>query len=401
MRGFAPVAGNGVWLCAQAVLAFDTADPASLGLDVDKVSAIAAMLDQDVADKRILGGTVSILKDGKLALHHATGFRTFDGDPQEIDDIFRIYSMTKPIVSVATMMLVERGALSLEDPVSKYIPEFADTKVMELGNLYPPEREITVADLLTHTSGIVYGFFGDTAVRDEYKKHNLFDPIKSTGDHARLMASMPLEHEPGSAWEYGRSTDVLGYVVEVASGQALGNFLQAEILGPLGMTDTAFHVPQDKADRVAVPGAQGLVFDPMQKPAYQSGGGGLVSTADDYLRFMQMILNGGSLDGAQILKPETVAEMSRDHLGDSRPGNYDLLGPENGFGLGFSVRLQDQGERTRGVTGDLWWGGFLGTYFWIDPANNMAVVFMIQNPEQREYYRPVLRNAVYDAMAGN
>lgn len=380
--------------------AFDQVDPGTVGFDAGKVAAIAQMLDQDVAEGRILGGTVSILRQGKLALHHATGLRAAEGPDQEIDDIFRIFSMTKPIVSVAAMMLVERGQLDLDAPLSQYIPEFADTKLIEVSGLYEPEREITIRDLLRHTSGIVYGFFGDTFARDEYKKHNLLDPTVSTGDHARLIATLPLEHEPGSAWEYGRSTDVLGHVVEVASGQRLDAFLKSEILDPLGMTDTAFFVPQDKADRVALPGQQGFMFDPLIEPAYQSGGSGLMSTAPDYLQFVGMVLNGGELDGARILQPETLLEMGTDQLDGVRPGNYDLLGDENAFGLGFAVRQAEVGTG-QGSIGDMWWGGYTGTYFWIDPAQDLAVVFMIQNPDQREYYRPVLRNAVYDALIEN
>ncbi|GAB5435595.1 serine hydrolase domain-containing protein [Falsiruegeria mediterranea] len=391
---------TGFALLPTWVAAFDQVDPAEVGFDPDKVAGIAQMLDRDVAEGRILGGTVSILRNDRLALHHATGKRTPDGPNQEIGDIFRIFSMTKPIVSVAAMILVERGHLELDAPLSQYIPEFADTKLIEVSGLYEPEREITVRDLLRHTSGIVYGFFGDTFARDEYKKHNLLDTAVSTGDHARLIARLPLEHEPGAAWEYGRSTDVLGHVIEVVSGQRLDQFLQAEVLDPLNMIDTAFFVPQDKDDRIALPGQQGFLFDPMIEPAYHSGGSGLMSTAPDYLQFVGMLLNGGELDGVRILKPETVADMGRDQLIGVRPGNYDLLGDENTFGLGFAVRQSEAGTG-KGSVGDMWWGGFAGTYFWIDPAQDMAVVFMIQNPEQREYYRPVLRNTVYEALTGN
>jgi len=396
------VLATGLTLASLSAQAIDRADPATLGFDGAKLAEITTALKADIAAGKLNGATVSVLRGGRLAVHQAIGTRGGKGDgagqPLKTDDLFRIYSMTKPIVSVATMMLVEQGKVALTDPVSKFIPAFADTKVLELGELYAPDQPITIADLLRHTSGIVYGFFGDTEVRSQYKKAGLFDITVSTEEHMNRLAALPLESQPGENWEYGRSTDVLGRVVEVVSGQPLDRFLKSEILDPLGMKDTAFHLTAKDQARIVEPGFPGLL-DPLVKPVYLSGGGGLMSSAPDYLNFVQMLLNGGSLNGKTILKPETVADMATDHLGDARPGLYDLLTDDYGFGYGFAVRLEDNGFAA-GSKGDYWWGGYAGTYFWVDPAKDMAVVFMMQAPEMRNHYRPLLRNWVYGAMTG-
>lgn len=385
-------------LFSHGVLAAEISAPETAGLSTDKLKLIDDRLFSDVENGTISGATMSVMRQGKLVYHKAFGTRGQGAAPGPLktDDIFRIYSMTKPITSVGVMMLIEQGKIKLDDPVAKFIPAFADTKVMELGELYAPDNPMTIKDLLRHTSGIVYGFFGDTEARAEYQKVDLYDVNQTTAEMVAKLATLPLEHQPGDAWEYSHSTDVLGRVIEVVSGKQLDQFLAEEILRPLKMKDTAFYVDENKANRIVEPEFKGL-SNPRIVPNLHSGGGGLMSTAEDYLIFATMILNGGLYDGKRFLKEETVAMMTQDQLEGARPGNYDLLTDENGFGYGFSVRLSDDGFAA-GSKGSYWWGGYAGTYFWIDPVEEMIIVFMIQQPDQRTAYRPRVRNWVYDAI---
>ena len=389
----------GLFVLPLSATAFEPGDPAKLGFDPAKLAMIPAMLDADAASGNIPGSAIMILKDGKLALTHTSGVRGPGGAAQELDDIFRIYSMTKPLVSAAALLLVDRGKLDLDAPVSAYIPEFANQQVAMADGLVPADSEMTVRDLMRHTSGMTYGFFGNGPARTAYNQHNLFDGSKSTQDMARLLASLPLEHHPGTYWEYSHSIDVLGAVIEVASGTLLDAFLEAEIFEPLGMEDTSFSVPADKVNRIALPAARRL-FNPADQTRYFQGGGGLVSTAPDYLNFAAMILSGGEWNGERLLSEESFALMSTDQLDGMRPGNYDLLTDANGFGLGLAVRVRKNGPML-GEVGDLFWSGYAGTYFWVDPVNDMAVVFMIQNPAKSFYYRAALRKLVYDALDGS
>jgi len=387
-----------LFVCTNTVIAADITPPETVGLSSEKLGSIDSNLQEDIKNGLISGATVAVMRHGKLAYHKAFGTRGSGAAPGPLksDDIFRIYSMTKPITTVGIMMLIEQGKIQLIDPVSKFIPAFADTKVMELGDLYTPDNPITIAGLLRHTSGIVYGFFGDTEARAEYRKVDLYDVKQTTAQMVNKLALLPLEHQPGDAWEYSHSTDVLGRVIEVVSGKKLDQFFADEILGPLGMTDTAFFVSEEKKDRIVEPQFEGL-SDPLEVPKLHSGGGGLMSTADDYLIFSSMMLNGGIYEGKRFLKEETVARMTQDQLDGVRPGNYDLLTDENGFGYGFAVRLVEQGYAA-GSKGSYWWGGFAGTYFWIDPVQELIIVFMIQQPDQRSLYRPKIRNWVYNAI---
>ncbi len=387
-----------LFLFSQNAVALDTVKPETVGLSSNKLAEIDKALEADIAAGKLSGATVSVMRKGKLAYHKAFGTRGKDGAPGPLktDDIFRIYSMTKPITSVATMMLVEEGKINLKDPVSDYIPAFADTNVLEAGKMMPVKNAMTIQDLMRHTSGIVYGFFGDTPTRTEYKKVDLYGIQQTNSDLSGKLAALPLEHQPGTAWEYSHSTDVLGHIVEIASKQSLDSFFKERILGPLGMKDTAFYVTANNKDRIAEPKFKGL-SNPLVAPKLLSGGGGMVSTAPDYLKFATMMMNEGKYEGGRILKAETIKQMTTDQLGDIRPGNYDLLGKENGFGLGFSVRLTDEG-RAAGSKGDYWWGGYAGTYFWIDPARELITVFMMQQPDQRAPMRPRLRGWVYNAL---
>ncbi|WP_169568866.1 serine hydrolase domain-containing protein [Sneathiella limimaris] len=384
-------------LCLPAS-AMEMVDPAKAGIDTNKLETAKTEIIKDISDGKLAGATLTVFRNGVIGYDEAFGTRGNGASegPLKTDDIFRIYSMSKPITTTAAMILMERGKLKLEDPLSKYVPSFANSQVLADGKRVPQERPITIADLMRHTSGIVYGFFGDTPARAEYRNANLYDPNQTNAELADKLAMLPLEHQPGSAWEYSHSTDVLARVVEVASGQSIGDFVKTNILDPLGMKDTSFYVEAAKKDRVVEPQYPGLL-NPLQKPTYQSGGGGMMSTAPDYVTFLRMILNNGSLNGTQILKPETVQLMTSDQLGDIKPGNYNLLGPVYGFGYGFAVRRSDEGPFP-GSKGDLYWGGYAGTYFWIDPSENLITVFMMQAPKLRAGYRPRIRSWVYNAL---
>jgi CubicO group peptidase (beta-lactamase class C family) len=323
------------------------------------------------------------------------------------DTIFRIYSMTKPIVSVAVMMLVEDGQVNLSDPVAKFLPQFAGPKVAVERDgtveLVPAVRDITIQDLLRHTAGLTYEFRGTAAVQKMYMNARIFRRNQSNADQAATLASLPLMHQPGTRWEYSRSTDVLGRVIEVVSGLTLGALLAERIFLPLGMADTAFHVSADKQERLA----EAFATDPQtgdavqlievrEQPSFESGGGGLVSTVGDYARFCQMMLAGGTLGGARLIGRKIVELMTSDHLGPVT-GAPDLLLPGYGFGLGFAVRREAGLAPIPGSAGEFYWGGLAGTTFWIDPREQMFAIAMIQGPGQREHLRTVFRSLVYAA----
>tara|TARA_B100002003_G_scaffold99990_1_gene93110 strand:- start:271 stop:1230 length:960 start_codon:yes stop_codon:yes gene_type:complete len=314
------------------------------------------------------------------------------------DAIFRIYSMTKPIVSVAAMTLHEEAKLYLSQPISVHLPAF---KGMRVGpHFEPAARAITVQDLLRHTSGLTYAFIGSGAVKDLYKQAGMaeFELDMSIAEYAVRMAELPLLYQPGTVWDYGRSTDVLGALIEAVSGTTLDAYMRERVLVPLGMSDSGFWVPESERHRVAEPLSDTLI-DITAPPAMLAGGHGIVSTVMDYARFCQMMLEEGSLDGVRVLGPETVAYMTADHLGDiSRDGTVYLPGPGYGFGLGFAVRTHTGRSRWPGSVGEYFWGGYAGTYFWIDPTKEMIVVYMMQSVKQRAHYRMTLRNLVNQAI---
>jgi CubicO group peptidase (beta-lactamase class C family) len=325
------------------------------------------------------------------------------------DAIFRIYSMTKPIVSVAAMTLVEEGRLFLPDPLAKYIPAFAETKVgVENGDgldLVPLKRPITIHDLLRHTSGLTYGFTGASEVQKLVFAAKPMSQKKSAAEHVEAMAALPLRFQPGEVWEYGLSTDVLGRVIEIVAGKRLGEFLEERIFAPLGMVDTAFYAPEAKRTRLAQPfSLEPLIaagVDPIEArepPRCEFAGGGLVSTLGDYARFLAMASGGGALDGASTLGPRTLAFMASDHLGPNVVKNHSLLWPGHGFGLGFAVRVSAGMAPFPGSVGNYYWGGAAGTTFWVDPAERLFAVMMIQAPVQREHYRVLFRDLVYAAV---
>jgi CubicO group peptidase (beta-lactamase class C family) len=314
--------------------------------------------------------------------------------------------MTKPIVSVATMMLWEEGRFILSDPIGKFIPAFNDTKVAVMDgdsySLTEQIRPITIQDLLRHTSGLTYEFRGNGAIQKAYAQARVARLKQTNADQAAMLASLPLAHQPASTWEYSRSTDVLGRLVEVLSGQTLGAFLQKRILAPLGLEDAGFDVPGPKQDRIAEPftkdpdsGADVALLDVRRPALFESGGGGMVGSAMDYARFLTMLHGHGRSGSIRLLGRKTLEMMTSDHLGNGITVSADLLPPGHGFGLGFAVRTQPGLAPFPGSVGNYFWSGAAGTFFWLDPVERLYAVFMCQAPGQRDYYRILFRDLVY------
>ncbi len=386
------------------------AAPEEVGLSAERLQRLGDVLRGEIDRGRVPGTVALVARRGRIAHFEALGARDPEsGAAMHKDSIFRIYSMTKPIVSVGAMMLWEEGQFLLGDPLAKYLPEFADRKVAVERDgrieLVPAERDITIQDLLRHTSGLTYEFRGNAPVQKMYMDAKVFRRNQTNEEQAATLARLPLMHQPGTRWEYSRSTDVLGRLIEVLTGESLGEFLAERILRPLGMADTDFHVPAAKHPRLAEAfardpesGAGVQLIEVREKPSFESGGGGLVSTAMDYARFLQLLLNGGTLDGVRLLSRKTIEYMTADHLGGVT-GAPDLLIPGYGFGLGFSVRLQAGIAQVPGSVGQYYWGGLAGTTFWVDPAEALFALLLIQGPGQREYYRVLFRDIVYAAIA--
>jgi CubicO group peptidase (beta-lactamase class C family) len=381
------------------------------------LARIDAYLKKEIAENKIPGAVILIQRHGRTEYFKSFGLRDpATWQPMTADSIFRIYSMSKPITTVAAMMLVEDGKLRLDDPLSKYIPAFADVKVgvekTDNGDvaleLVPTKRPITILDLMRHTSGITYGFFGDGEVKKAYADAHLFTSEHSNAEFADIIAKLPLAYQPGTTWDYGHSTDILGRVIEVVSKQTLYQFEKERLLDPLGMTDTAFYVTDPaKWPLVAEPFPNDRTIGddfPMNNPRvvqkWESGGGGMVSTINDYARFAQMMINGGTLDGRRYLSTKTVASMGADQIGPGSgvaPGPYFLPGPGSGFGLGFAIRIEPGKSPADGSVGEMNWSGAGGTTFWIDPKQDMFVVFMAQTVAQRDRLRLALKDIVYRA----
>lgn len=392
--------------------------PEDAGFSQAGLDRITTYLKNEVDTGKIPGAMMLIQRKGKTVYFEQLGLRDVTTrQPMSRDTIFRIYSMTKPITSVAAMMLVEEGKLALEEPVAKYIPAFKDTKVGvekkgEDGkvtlDLVAQRRPMTVQDLMRHTSGITYGFFGEGAVKKIYADSPALGDYNNE-QFANHIASLPLAYQPGTTWDYSYSTDILGRVIEAASGKPLLQFFKERIFDPLGMTETAFYVPDaTKHPLIAEPlpsdrqiGAGATVFDPRVVRKWESGGGGLVSTMGDYARFAAMLANGGELNGKRILSPKTIAFMGSDHVGPNSgvvPGPYYLPGRGFGFGLGFAVRIDAGNSPIMGSVGEMNWSGAAGTTFWVDPKEEMFIVMMTQTISQRNRIRPALKNLVYGAM---
>ncbi|MDB5361415.1 MAG: beta-lactamase family protein [Rhodospirillales bacterium] len=384
------------------------------GLSAERLDRITAAFEAGIAAGRIAGAVLAIRRRGETAYFEAVGYRDKAADDAMAKDaIFRIYSMTKPLTSVAAMILVERGQMLLGDPVAKYLPSFAGQQVavQEPGaselRLERVRRPATIQDLLRHTSGLIYDqLFETTPAKRLYREAGISTTRETLAQKIDRLGRLPLAHQPGEVFEYGYSTDVLGRVIEIVSGRVLDDFIAAEITHPLQMVDTAFFVPPAEIHRLAEPVADAAgKIPPLRKvaepPLMLSGGGGMVGTASDYLRFCTMLLNGGALDGAQILGAKTVAYMTADHLGDRRRDNSTgryLLGPGHGFGLGFSIRLAAGESDMPGSVGDFSWGGLAGTQFWVDPREQLIAVMMIQQPNEFTDYWRLYRNLVYQAI---
>ena len=411
-----------------ATLAFaqglPTASPEAVGLSSARLARVTELVKGEIAKGRYPGAVALVARRGKVAYFEALGQRDpQSGAPMTKDAIFRLYSMTKPFTSVAVMTLVEDGKILLNDPVSKYLPKLKGLQVSvprvdpQTGRvsyaLVPAEREITIQDLLRHTSGLVYGVFTSHAgVKEAYAKEGVDWENVTPAEQVERLARVPLAHQPGSAWEYGLSTDVLGRVVESVSGATLGQFLQERLFAPLKMTDTAFLVPNGKAARLAQPFAKDPVsgdavklLDVTVAQKNDAGGAGSAGTIADYARFSQMLLNGGQLDRVGILGRATVAQMTSDHLGahlgDIRVAS-PILARGYGFGLGFAVRKETGLSWVTGSAGEYRWGGAAGTAFWVDPKEQMIVVWMTQaqpgprRGEDRDLFRQLVQAALVD-----
>lgn len=392
--------------------------PEAVGMSSERLERITKWLGGEIEQKKIPGAVLLVARHGKVAYFEALGKRDpATGAPMTRDTIFRIYSMSKPITTVVAMMLVEEGKVALGDPIATYLPQFAKMNVgVEKADaaggpatleLVPAKASITVQDLMRHSSGFTYGFFGNSLVKKAYLEADLGNPDMTNADLVDRIARLPLAYQPGTTWEYSHSTDVLGRLIEIVSGRTLYQLEKARLLDPLGMPDTSFVVADPaKQARLAEPftddraiGINAEFNDPRLPRKYESGGGGMVGTAADYARFCQMLLNGGALDGKRFLSPRTVAYMTSDHLGSRIvPGPLYLPGDGYGFGLGFAVRREVGVASYQGEAGDYFWGGAGGTYFWVDPRTDMFVVFMMQSPKQRVPYRAVLRNMTYGAV---
>jgi CubicO group peptidase (beta-lactamase class C family) len=384
------------------------ATPEDIGLSTAGLARLGRVVQGEVDRGRVPGAVALIARRGQLGYFESFGQRDpASGAPMALDSIFRIYSMTKPIVSVAAMMLWEEGRFLLNDPIAKYLPELGHVRVAvaqgtDIGHV-DAERPITIQDLLRHTSGLTYEFRGSGPVHKMYTAARIYSRDQTNADQVAALSKLPLLHQPGTKWEYSRSTDVVGRLVEVLSGMSLGQFLRQQLFAPLGMSDTAFHVPVPLQARLAESfakdpdtGSGVQLINVKSAPKFESGGGGLVSTAADYARFLQMLLNRGRLDGVRYLSRKTIELMTADHLG-TITGAPDLLLPGYGFGLGFAVRLQPGMAHVPGSVGQYFWGGLAGTTFWVDPQEELFAIMMIQAPGQRDYFRNLFRDLVYAA----
>lgn len=392
-----------------------TAKPKDVGLDADKIQqahdAVQALVDK----KELAGAVVAVARKGKVAMFAAFGESAAgSGKPMKPDAIVRIYSMTKPITTVAAMILVEEGKVGLDDPVAKYLPEFKDRRVHTgpADETVAAAHEMTVRDLMRHTSGLTYGVFGNTPVDQLYRKAGVLSPADSLQDLTAKLGRVPLAYDPTTRWHYSVSTDVLGRVVEVAAGRPLDEFFADRIFKPLDMTDTGFFVPADKLARFAANHGTDAKDKTLvatetadksryrTKPKFLSGGGGGVSTARDYLRFCQMLLNGGDLDGVRVLNKETVAEMTRNQLpeGAMKAKNGGQADAGDGFGLGFGVRVGTADAAAGRAVGEYYWGGAASTHFWISPKQDLVVValeqFMPNRPKLQQAIKPLIYQAV-------
>ncbi len=402
--------------------------PEDVGFSSERLQRLTSVFQTDVDKGAIPGAVVLIARNGKIAYLKAFGFQDREKKiPMSTDAIFRIASMSKPLTSVAIMMLVEEGKIQLEDPVSVYLPEFknlqvgvekvnADTGKPEL-SLEPTRRQMTIQDLMRHTSGLTYGIFSKSLVDQAYLAAKVFDPSQTLAEFVSKLSKLPLAYQPGTTWNYSMSFDVLGRIVEVVSDVPFDQFVADRIVKPLRLSDTGFYVAEEKAGRVAQPqvdpatGKPPQMADVTKRSTWMSGGQGIVSTASDYARFSEMLLNGGALDGVRLLSPKTVAFMTSDQLPPDigySPAMLQIFEPlamaptprdGQGFGLGFAVRTQAGRNPRPGSPGEFYWQGAWGTDFWVDPSEKLIAVLMVQLPfAQGPHYQSLIRNLVYQAL---
>jgi CubicO group peptidase (beta-lactamase class C family) len=416
--GAALLAGAASIAPALAEGTFDR--PAGAHFNPQKLERIGEFFRNEIANGKIPGAIVLIQQHGKPVYFEKFGLRDVTTKlPMTDDTIFTVYSMSKPVTSVAAMMLIDQGKLKLTDPVANYIPSFATAKVgveMKAENgenkleLVPLNRPITILDLMRHTSGITYGFYGDSLVRKLYANALLYGGDLDNAEFAERIAKLPLAEQPGTLWDYGHSTDVLGRVIEVISGKSLLQFEKEKLLDPLGMPDTSFYVTDPaKLPLLAEPLPNdnnfraGSIRNARRMMKWESGGGGMISTIADFAKFSQMLLNGGSLDGKQYLSPRAYAEMAADHVGPNSGIGRDYFyfpGDGFGFGLGFAVRTDPGNAKPPppGSLGELKWDGASGCYFIIDRKQDMFFILMQQTPSQRQRIQPELKKLIYEAM---
>lgn len=401
---------------AASTAALQMATPEEVGMDSARLDRVTQAMQGFVDDGLLAGVVTMAARDNKIVHFESVGYRDIEAQsPMTNDAIFRIYSMTKPITGVAMMILYEEGKFKLSDPVEKYIPEFTDLQVYAgeddegIAVLEPQNHKMTVRELMSHSGGLSYGLFSQSKVDDMYNEANVLDADSTLQDMIDKLGAIPLRQQPGSMWHYSVSVDVQGYMVEKLSGQKFSDFLEERIFEPLNMTDTDFYVPEEKASRFAQvygysPAGElmaqegfGGGNDYMRDQAFESGGGGLVSSTMDYMRFSQMMLNGGVLDGERILAPLTVKLMSSNQL----PTGVDGLNPNathTKFGLDFAV-IDDPIQAEAYSKGEFYWGGAAGTWFWIDPVEDLVFVGMIQQfGAQLPDVRSTSKRLVYQAI---
>ena len=379
------------------------AQPEAVGMSKEGLNAVAAEMDRLVADGEIVGMNAMITRQGRIVFEHATGILDMEtGAPMRLDSLIRIYSMTKPITSAGALMLVDDGKLDLDEPVTRFFPEWQDQTAYDGDRIVPVDPPVTAKHLLLHTSGLSYGYVGNTPVDKAYRAAGLIDDwdylVRDTNLLVEKLADIPLLFQPDTRWHYSFSTDVLGQLIERVSGKPLDEYLEERMFRPLGMTDSYFDVPPDVLDRFGTDhefkNGKFVVQDSSREDpefigvTFLSGGGGLVMPTESYVRFCQAILNGGELNGVRILKPETVALMTTDQL---PPGIW----PDSGFGLGFAVVTEDGGSTPPGSYS---WGGAAGTFFWIDPGNELVAVFMPQYIGMPDAIQEKLKGLVYAAI---
>jgi len=395
------------------------ADPETVGMCSKRLGRIVTALNAEVDAGQLPGPVVAVARHGKLVFHEAVGYLGPDrGVPMPLDALFAIASMTKPVTGVAGLMLWEEGQLGLADPVERFLPALGNRRVAVLNErvlggqgpieTVPATRSITIQDLMRHTSGITYGGRGTTAVHPLYPaSSNAAGATLDTAAFLDRLAAAPLLYQPGTVWDYGLSIDVIGLVVEALAGQSLGAFLEQRLFGPLGMVDTSFQVPPGKVARLARPlprdpdtEAAQVVPDRAQALRFECGGGGLASTALDYLRFAQMLLGGGVLGETRILGRKTVEAMRTNRMTPEIENRIAELSPDSeGYGFGLTVAVREKVSTLMGSPGEFYWNGAYGTLWWADPVEDLAVVFMAQVPgEQRRRFRPLINALVYQAL---